>query len=46
MICDLRASLPGKLSVKMVVDFDSITGEARYHPIGSSGQKKLFPEIE
>jgi hypothetical protein len=46
MICDLRGSLTGQLRVKMVVDFDEISGEARYHPIGSDIQKLLFPEIE
>ncbi|WP_040819003.1 RES family NAD+ phosphorylase [Litoreibacter arenae] len=45
MICDLRHHLPSQLKVKMVVDFDKNTGEARYHRIGSSAQKGLFPEI-
>jgi hypothetical protein len=45
MVCDLSASLPGQLNVKCVVDFDSDTGAARYHPIGSDRQKSLFPEI-
>jgi len=46
MVCDLSASLPGQLKVKCVVDFDSDTGAARYHPIGSDRQKSLFPEIK
>jgi hypothetical protein len=45
MICDLTASNRGALNVKFVVDFDTATGEARYHTIGSEGQKRLFPEI-
>jgi len=45
MICDLRLSSLGKLSVKTVVDFDQITGVARYHRIGSAQQKKLFPDL-
>ena len=46
MICDLVASLPNLLSVKVVVDFDKGTGEARYHSIGSDEQRRLFPEIK
>ncbi|MGB7268140.1 MAG: RES family NAD+ phosphorylase [Albidovulum sp.] len=45
MICDLKASTLGNLSVKFVVDFDKITGFARYHQIGSAEQKRVFPEI-
>lgn len=45
MVCDLSASIPGQLKIKCVVDFDSNTGNARYHYIGSDTQKNLFPEI-
>ena len=46
MICDLRKSIPGRLEVKFVVDFEKVTGLARYHPIGSEEQKRIFPKIE
>jgi hypothetical protein len=46
MLCDLRRSSPGELSVKMVVDFEELTGVARYHHVGSEEQKRIFPDIE
>lgn len=45
MICDLDASVRGALNVKLVVDFDPVSDEARYHLIGSDAQKRIFPEI-
>ncbi|TWC35065.1 RES domain-containing protein [Pseudomonas sp. SJZ079] len=46
MICDLTVSTPGALNVKFVVDFDEVSGNARYHQIGSEEQRRIFPEIK
>ncbi|WP_368641645.1 RES domain-containing protein [Castellaniella ginsengisoli] len=45
MICEMGASAKDTLKVKVVVDFDENSGEARYHAIGSQEQVKIFPEI-
>lgn len=45
LICDLKNSRSEALNVKLVCDFDTSTGEARYHRIGSEEQKRIFPEI-
>lgn len=46
MLCDLSASSAGIMNVRCVVDFDNVTGDARYHEIGSREQKLIFPDIE
>lgn len=45
MICTPGVSGAGAMQVKFVVDFDEESGEARYHPVGSEGQMRIFPEI-
>jgi len=45
MICEIGASANNSLKVKLVVDFDEQSGEARYHAIGSEEQMRIFPEI-
>ena len=45
MICATPPEHAEALMVKYVVDFDAATGAARYHSIGSDGQKEIFPEF-
>ncbi len=45
-VCLSADALDGMLHSKAVVDFDSVTCQARYHAIGSDRQKELFPEID
>jgi len=45
MICEPSALGAGAMRVLCVVDFDEISGAARYHAIGSEEQVRLFPEI-
>lgn len=46
MICEVDASTKNSLKVKLVIDFDEKSGDARYHAIGSKEQIRVFPEIE
>lgn len=46
MICEPSRAGVGALGVKAVVEFDPRTGEALYHAVGSSAQKRIFPEIQ
>ncbi|MBD8826710.1 RES family NAD+ phosphorylase [Pseudomonas sp. CFBP 13602] len=45
MICEPSKNSSGSLCVKLVVEFDSKSGSALYHSIGSHEQNKIFPEI-
>lgn len=45
MICNQKKSSSGALNVEYVCDFDASTGKARYHRIGSTEQRRIFPEI-
>ncbi len=45
MICRTTPGPKRSLLVDCVVSFDEISGEARYHALGSEMQRKIFPSI-
>jgi hypothetical protein len=45
MICNGRTSREEGLRVKLIIDYNAVTGKSEYHRIGSAVQERLFPEL-